>query len=150
MAAGVVLSSLLVGSISVAIHIAMYCWIYKPRMKLQSSAPAEHEEQEAGIGESCDSATYDAIDEKTRRVPKMKQNEAYNRGPLKTVPEIKQNEAYGRGSVKDVTKIKQNEAYGRGALKDVPETKQNKAYGRGPPLKLHVPEKKAAYGRDPI
>ena len=104
LAAGMIVTALLVGGISVAIHIAVYHWIYKPKMKPQSGVSVDGKTQD--ITKDGDSATYETVDEEAGGVPEMKQNKAYGRVSPEAVPEIRQNEAY-----EPVPKIKQNEAY---------------------------------------
>ena len=69
----IIVTGLLVASISVAIHIAVYHYVYKP--KLRSSAPC------AGLTDDvdrCDGATvYDVVNERIETSLEMKQNEAY-------------------------------------------------------------------------
>ena len=68
-----VVTGLLVAVISVAVHIAVYQYFYKP--KLMRLSPVVQD----GLGQTGDVVVYDVVRERevTVRDPEMRQNEAY-------------------------------------------------------------------------
>ena len=75
----VIVTGLLVASISVAIHIAVYHCVYKP--KLRSSAEisgSSLKDDVDGCGESGDTIVYDVVNERVETALEIKQNEAYS------------------------------------------------------------------------
>lgn len=128
--AGIIVPIFLLGGISVATHLAVYRWIYKPRMKPQSGVSVDGENITEG---GCGSHSHNCEGTGSVTVSEMKQNEAYYgscRGPCSGVPETQRNEAYEVV----LPETRQNEAYGRGPPNAVPKIKQNVAYGKGPPM----------------
>ena len=91
LATAIILTALLVAGISVAIHIAVFYWIYKkkrlPRKTLSSRrVPAESSRNVLGerSGDDLGQMTYECVDDEnsedtSARAPKIKKNEAYGK-----------------------------------------------------------------------
>ena len=90
----VVITALLVAGISLAIQIAVYQCVYKPRLRSFTEISRDHSQREEVIG-GGDATVYDVVDERVGTALEMNENEAYSIGGRMGGLELKQNEAYG-------------------------------------------------------
>ena len=71
-----VITALLVAGISMAIHIAVYQCLYKPRLR-SSTVTQGGTDQRDDVTGGGDAIVYDVVDERVGTALEMKQNEAY-------------------------------------------------------------------------
>ena len=90
----VIITALLVAGISLAIQIAVYQCVYKPRLRSFTEISRDHSQREEVIG-GGDATVYDVVDERVGTALEMNENEAYSIGGRMGGLELKQNEAYG-------------------------------------------------------